>query len=100
MVKDPVPPWPLAAFLLAAAAWLVALRSGWFWQSTALARAAGILLVVIAPCYFAWQGWYLFNRRGGSRYYRALCVLSWLYVPAIAVVLVWVFTRLPTPQGP
>jgi len=97
MAQDHVPPWPVAALLLATAAWLVVLRLGWFWQSTAQARAAGILLVAIAPCYFAWQGWYLLRHGKGSRYHRALSVLSWLYLPAIAMVLIWVFTRLPTP---
>ena len=95
-----MPRWPWVTLLLAIAAWLVSLRAGWFWQSTALARSAGILLVVLAPCWFAWQGWYLFKRRAASRSYQALSLLSWLYLPAIAGVLAWVFTRLPSPEGP
>jgi len=84
--------------LFVAAAWAVVLRTGLFWQGTAVARTTGVFLTMVAPVVLAWQGWYLFRRRNLSRWHLPLAVLSWLYLVGIAALIVWVMTRLPTPR--
>ena len=75
---------PSAVLLLLAAAWIDVVKTGLFWQGTAVARATGVFLVVVAPCFLLWQGWHQYRLRRLSRWHGLLAVLSWLYVVGVA----------------
>ena len=88
---------PLLLLVIAYAGWVVAFATGIFWEGTAAAKLVGVILVIVAPIVFAYQGWYFFKRRNASAIHLGVAIFSWLYLPALGGVLLWVLTRRATP---